>query len=245
MKNSLPLKKPLILLVVLAAITASCDIVNKDVKPREIKATAYTYAGKPAVINLNTLAGGEDLKATGEAKPVFGKIETLLKNKYLLYSPEQSFKGNEEDISINLTNSDNETAGILNVTIKSLDGSPSSCSASGIFDYAQIKMGSTLEVDLLDNDVFCGVGYNGGFIRHQDIQNSENALLSLGPGRLAKLTFTPPAGFTGKVRLIYDLGINWLDPKNVPASDDVLLSNPTKYVERVATALVEIDVVPN
>jgi hypothetical protein len=243
MKNSLPLKQ-LPLVVVLAAFTASCDIVNKDVKPREIKATAYTFAGKPAVINLNAFAGGEDLRATGEAKPTFGKIESLLKNKYLLYTPDQSFKGNKEDVSINLTNSEGETAGILNVTITSLDGS-SSCSTSGIFDYAEIKMGSTIVVDLLDNDVFCGVGYNGGFLREQHIQNSENVNLSLGPGRVAKLTFTPPVGFTGKVQFIYDLGINWLNPSDVPPSDEELLSNPTKYVERVATALVEINVVEN
>lgn len=225
----------------------ACDIVKDDVSPRDIEAIAFTYANKPAIINLSSVSDGHDLIATGQVNPQFGTFETILGGKYLLYNPSAEFKGKDE--SLRLALADQQTGkpfSNLNLTFKSLDEGGSPCGGlSGIYDYARIKQGETLKLDLLDNDVFCGVGYNGGIIGEVALENinTEDFLLNLGPGRIATLTYTPKPGFTGKIKLIYNLGINWLGNGPGNATSEEIIANPKKYLEAFTTAMIEVDVV--
>ncbi len=248
MKNSLIKKIPIAIL--LGGMLLGCDIVNDDARPPELNVQTFTFAEKPAVVNLSAIAGGKNVDVTGVGTPAFGKFETLSDtegNKFLVYYPNQTFVGQKEELGMNLVNRDNnQLFAQLKLGVESLEnGRVATCNrASGIYDYAKISSDSTLVLDLLDNDIFCGVDYNGGIVNEHLIQNinTEDVLISLGPGRVVTLTYTPPAGFTGKVLYMYDLGINWkVNVEGVGSKQ--ILSDPYKYLEAFTTAMVEIDVV--
>ncbi|MFZ1807353.1 MAG: hypothetical protein WAU36_09040 [Cyclobacteriaceae bacterium] len=247
MKNLLT--HPGTLLLLIGTLVTACDIVKDDVTPNELVTQASTYAEKPTVINLSSLAGGEEIDISGTVTPVFGDFTTLADkdgNKFLVYTPNASFKGQKEDLKIDLVNkNDGLSFARLRWDVGSLDNGGDTCgSASGIYDYAQIAPGESITIDLLDNDIFCDISYNGGIIGGHDIQNSESVDLFLGPGKRADLKYTAPEGFTGKVLFVYDLGINWkIDTHGVDHKE--ILADPYKYLEAFTTALVEINVVEN
>jgi hypothetical protein len=226
-----------IAVVIPMLVIFSCDIVNDDVKPKEISATLYASSGKPALLNLSAVTNGEKLFATGTASSSSGKFESILGGKYILYTPNVNFS--EDETTLNLSDSKNKVVSQLKLQAKSLESA--GCAVTGVYDYARIAQGKQIVIDLLDNDVFCGVGYNGGIIGHVAYEGpeSEDFLLSLGPGREAKFIYTPTPGFAGKIKVIYNLGINWIAPHN---STEEVLANPKKYLEAFTTAMVEIEV---
>lgn len=247
MKNLLTLRTAHLFLA--GSLITACDIVKDDITPNELVSKGYTFVEKPAVINLSSVAGGQEVDIIGTVTPVFGNFTTLTSadgNKFLVYTPDVSFKGQREDLIIDLVNrKDGNSFGRLRWDVGSLDNGRDKCgSASGIYDYAQIAPGESITIDLLDNDIFCDISYNGGTIGGYDIQNSEPVHLFLGPGKRADLTYTAPEGFTGKVLFVYDLGINWkVYPDGIDHEE--ILADPHKYLEAFTTALVEIDVVEN
>ncbi|MEZ4945181.1 MAG: hypothetical protein R2804_06615 [Cyclobacteriaceae bacterium] len=248
MKNLLAQKVTLLFLT--GSLLSACDIVKDDVTPNELVSQGYTFVEKPAVINLSALGGGEEIDINGSVQPVYGELTTLTDTKgkkFLVYTPNESFKGQREDLKIDLVNKrDGNSFGRLRWDVGSLDNGGDECgSASGIYDYAKIAPGESITIDLLDNDIFCNVSYNGGAIGQYDIQNSEPIELFLGPGRRAELKYTAPEGFTGKVLLVYDLGINWKINNSDVVDYEEILADPYKYLEAFTTALVEIDVVEN
>ncbi len=232
-------------------IATGCDIVNEDASIKDIKEninpfvdkkfSAFAFAGKPSVINLSALYSGKVFDLATLPESIYGDLTLLTSKdnkKFLVYTPNESFIGKKEDLIVEIPDK-----GVnLNVTMESLDGLTSCKGPVGIYDYREMHSGDTLIIDLLDNDLFCAVSYNGGLIGEHHIENSENVLLKLGPGRIATLTYVAPKNFTGKVRLIYDLGINWIvDTSNRPPLETIL-SNPEKYLEAFTTTLVEIEV---
>lgn len=231
--------------MMVTAVTG-CDIVNDDVPPRAIEATAFAFADKPAIVNIAGVSAGRDLIAAAGINPRFGKLEVILGGKYILYTPTAEFKGKDDALTLKLNDSKtNQAFSDLYLTFKSLDNGRSDCSGlSGVYDYARIKQGEHLTIDLLNNDVFCGVGYNGGIIGEVALENinTEDFELILGPGRIAKFDYTPKPGFTGKIKVIYNLGINWHNPNENTPDEDVL-ADPLKYLEAFTTAIVEVDVV--
>jgi hypothetical protein len=233
-------------LPVLLLMGVGCDLVTKDTAP-QLESTVYTLDAKPMVFNVNTISGGRDLVIKKAGTSSNGSFEMFQDGKYLLFRPNASFSGSQERVSVELV--DRSTSKIfseLDLTLQSLNSQASCREASGIYDYLQIKKGETVELDLLDNDIFCNVAYNGGFISEIPIEegaDTNDFLLTLGPGRKAKLQYTPRPGFTGRVKIMYNLGINWLvSGNNIPPNAE-LLTNPKKYFEAFSTALVEIDVV--
>lgn len=223
-------------------VICSCDIVNDDVKPKEISATLYASSGKPALLNLSAVTNGDKLFATGTASSSSGKFESILGGKYILYTPNVNFS--EDETTLNLSDSKNKIVSQLKLQAKSLGSGD--CAVTGVYDYVKIGQGEQVVVDLLDNDVFCGVGYNGGIISHvayEGAASEDTYLLSLGPGRQAKFIYTPTAGFTGKIKVIYNLGINWIaDRDPAVTSSQEVLANPKKYLEAFTTAMIEVEV---
>ena len=223
-------------------VILSCDIVNDDVKPKEISATLYASSGKPALLNLSAISNGSKLIANGTVTSTFGKFESILGGKYILYTPNADFSDNEDEATLNLSNEQNKVVRKLKLQAKSL--ASAGCAVTGVYDYAKIAQGEAIVIDLLDNDVFCGVGYNGGIIGQVAYEGveSEDFVLSLGPGRQATFNYTPTPGFSGKIKVIYNLGINWIGGSPGTASTEAILANPTKYLEAFTTAMVEIEV---
>ncbi|MEQ8426124.1 MAG: hypothetical protein RIA63_15500 [Cyclobacteriaceae bacterium] len=225
-----------------------CDIVKDDIVPNElsINVELATFAEKPAVINLSSVSGGKELDIKNLGLPKYGDFEILTMpdedKKFLVYLPRAEFFGQHEELQIELEDKAENRIARLNLNVRSLDNGGDCRDASGIYDYAKILPGESLVLDLLDNDIFCNVGYNGGFVTVYGIQNSNGSNISLGPGKIATLNYTAPEGFTGKVIVIYDLGINWKANANNVDIEDVR-KNPRKYFEAFTTAMVEIDVV--
>lgn len=238
------------------AVIMGCDIVKNDVTPNNaIVADLYTFAEQPVVLNVTATAGGKNVAIRNLSAPAFGKYEQVShgNRQYLVYSPNQTFKGKEEELDFDLYESTASNA-LQSVKLKigSLDGRITQCDGiskdkvfSGLYDYAKLKSGEKLVIDVLDNDLFCGVGYNGGVVSGYALENAtdEDFQISLGPGRQVSFEYTAPVGFTGKVRIIYEVGINWKTnpPENIGVEE--ILSDPYTYLEAFTTALVEIDVV--
>lgn len=222
-----------------------CDIVTKDVSP-VMETSIYTVDDKPMIFNVATIAGGRNLTASLPTSE-FGEFESLQDGKYLLFKPTAQFIGRNESVKVNLQDPGaSQTKIQLNLRLNSLSDESECSGASGIYDYAQIHNNESLVLDLLDNDIFCNVGYNGGLIGEVSIEGvtTYDFMLNLGPGRKAELHYTPKPGFTGKVRIVYNLGINWLNPgQATEVSYEEIVKNPKKYFEAFTTALVEIDVV--
>ena len=90
MKNLLT--QHLALLFLTGSLLIACDIVKDDVTPNELVSQGYTFVEKPAVINLSSVAGGEEVDIVGAVTPVFGNFTTLTSvdgNKFLLKSFQQ------------------------------------------------------------------------------------------------------------------------------------------------------------
>ena len=225
--------------IAMSALVVGCDIVNDDPSVVDLKTTVYAFAGKPVLVNTASFAGGLDVRAVEDVTGKFGSLETLLDGQYLMYVPNEEFAGQQEDLIVSLDNSS-----MLEMTVKSLDGQ--ACGdVAGVHDYANVQSGTEVVIDLLDNDVFCGIGYNGGLIGSVALEGIEedDYLLTLGPGRSATFFFNPVPGFSGKVRVIYNLGINWIEGSGYEnLSADQILLNPKKYLEAFTTSMVEIDV---
>jgi hypothetical protein len=234
-------------LILLLIGSFSCDIVKDEPTPN-LKATAFTFANKPAVFNIASISSGRNFVATTQTSPQYGTIETIFDGKYLIYKPNSSFLGQIEKLPVTLSEVGTSNVTNLNIVFRSLDEQPGNCqSLSGIYDYAQIKQGESLTLDLLNNDVFCNIEYNGGIIREVVLEGvqTEDFVLALGPGRLAEFRYTPAPGFTGKIKVIYNLGINWIAGSgHIEVTEEEILTNPKKYLEAFTTALIEIDVVP-
>ncbi len=231
----------------LIAGIAGCDIVNEDVTPRELGTTVYAQAKKPALLNVAAIANGKELIFSGNAAPALGTFKTILDGQYVVYTPNAAFDGQRETLRLQLSEKNSkETFSNLNLTFASLGDDTPCDGLTGVYDFAQVKQGESLVLDLLDNDIFCGIGYNGGFIGEValDGAGTEDFLLELGPGRSAKFRYTPKPGYKGKFSVIYNLGINWLSPGNSHhVSHEEILANPKKYLEAFTTAMVEIEVV--
>lgn len=256
MKKIIHLAFSLSWLLVLAI--PGCDVVKDDVLPAgPVDADLFTFAEKPVILNVTSLADGKDVQIKNLTTPKFGTFdEFVIENRrYLVYSPDQSFKGNVENIELDLFEVGTSTP-LLNVKKKigSLDGRKTNCEDLGVdgpktaavYDYAKIKHGETLKLDLLANDIFCGVKYNGGIVSAHTLDGALDAdhdyLISLGPGRVVTFEYKPSPNFTGKVRIMYEAGINWIkDSQNVDGN--VILANPEEYLEAFLAAIIEIEVV--
>lgn len=234
--------------ITILALATGCDLVQPDldkgIPPADIHATIFAFAEKPAVINLATVTNGLDLKLDQPTSTPYGQVTPLLGGKYLMYIPNADFTGKTEDVTLTLLGSNNEKFTNLKLKARSLDNSTACDGTTGVYDYAQISPGETIVLDLLDNDIFCNVAYNGGRIAEVALEGvtTNDFKLQLGPGRQASFTYTAPAGFTGKIKVLYDLGINWKNPSTIPADADIV-KEPLKFLDAYTTALIEIDVV--
>lgn len=234
-------------------LATGCDIVNDDASIKDIKeipnpttqykkVNAFALAEKPSVTNLSALYNGEEVTVIGMPESRYGAvsiISSLDNKKFLIYTPNESFVGQKDTITMKVSGKEID----LQLTIESLDDSNPCKGPVGVYDYREMHSGDTLFIDLLDNDIFCGLNFTGGLISGHDIENSENVMLSIGGSEYkATLKYIAPKNFTGKVRLIYDLGINWIVSDSGQIPIDVVLANPHKYLEAFTTALIEIEV---
>lgn len=239
-------KKPL-LPVLMIALLGSCDMVEEDLTPKEVSAILFTYPEKPAIINLGSLSTDLNFRAGILPTLQSGTLESIANGQYLIYKPDLTFKG-RQDVVVPISGTAlGKTSSGWNLKLDVRDPSEptTGCTGiSGVYDYARVKQGESLNLDLLANDIFCGVSYNGGAVADVAFEGpaTENTVISIGPGRSARLRYTPSPGFTGKIKLIYNLGINWLhNGENV--NDEELWRNPSKYLEASTTAMIEIEVV--
>ncbi len=94
--------RQLISCIITTCLICGCDTVMKDTGPATIDATLYGFSDKPAVLAVNAIAGGLDLKATVNQNTSYGNLSTLVNGKYLLYQPGSSFTGKSESIMVPL-----------------------------------------------------------------------------------------------------------------------------------------------
>lgn len=229
-------------------MVAGCDIVNKDVSPSGVEARIYTLDNRPAVLNMAAISNGKDFRVIANSTTSYGSFQSIQDGKYLVFRPNNQFAGRSEDANFSIVDSNSKHVASLNLKAKSLDNSAPCEKLSGISDYIKIKAGTgPISIDLLDNDIFCGVGYNGGIIGEVALEGIEtnDFVLTLGPGRQAFFNYTPKPGTSGKASLVYNLGINWIEGSGYDkVSSSEILANPTKYLEAFTTAMIEIEVTP-
>ncbi len=242
------MKRKLLPVFVCALVFAGCDIHRADVGP-DFEAEILVVPGGPTIWNPSVALGSGAFGTTvvSGQNAEKGDIDLVTDFQYLRYQPSASFTDGTDAFSIDVVASDGSARrGTISVrTLETTD-----CSDAGIFDYAQVKQGEFIEIDLLANDFFCGGPANltSGGVR-QVVLNapSDDATETLsinisGVDETVTITFTAPEDVTGTIDLIYEVGINGnFNNHGTPSTDangNFIVENFDKYI--VAQATIEI-----
>ena len=190
---------------------------------------------EPILIGLQSFLPSETYaRYRINSAPAVGLAE-IMNDVFLKYEP----NGESNDhILIDLIDFNNK---VIETRRISFQPSKAGCGIAQ-FDSYKIRSDETLSFDVLANDGICGRIENMLFVAHSiklgmkfTVQPSQGAT---GTTRMI-FTYSPPAGFKGKVSAIYTTGINRkAEFANLPG-----FVNHPEYYNFFASSLVEIEVV--
>ena len=231
--------KDLLSILMAATIFVACDVKTDETPVYELEVVAVP--GTPVILTP-AQAVGSFKSAEITANGVKGTAIVLDSARYIKYTPSPEFKIGSDHLTIEALdgNGVKKTVNVA-ITIKNEDD----CIAGGVSEFAQVKQGRQLLIEILANDVFCKNHSNVSTIAGREAVLSAptaNAYESLslnmfGHGQ-ATVTYQAPNNITGTIELIYEIG---MDPKGVYVDDDGFLI-PTSF-DFYVLALVTIEIV--
>lgn len=233
LKNKLNQISSSLLLLVFLTFTGlwySCDNVGEDelTVPDEIS-TVLEFSASinatndlPGILDLNKMRNHADFSQFDIlANPENGVVSFTDDESKLIYVPNESFENGEDGFIITALNENSEVflQNAVKVIVKPDDNDGNGSGGEptvDVFTFAQMSTkDSILVVDLLDNDVFKDMPYQGSrAVNIIDIANIDGLNISVfsspnRSGEEAWLTYSPPHGFTGDVEFIYELCFGW------------------------------------
>ncbi len=232
-------------LMLAGACIVSCDTAHEDSAPQQISLDVYAAPQSPAIIRPSRLLGASSTSFEIAGRPSRGSVERIGERNFLRYTPNEDFLSGDDRYSLQLLDTDgNEHGAIVNVRMLE----PGSCTTNGVFEYIPVKRGESISLDLLDNEFFCGLGFNltSAAVSVEMIytdpdfgDNDVNIALALDRNEVV-LEYTAPEDASGKVEFIYELGVN-----SDNANSDVFLdgtSDPSLF-EKFVVAQVTVEIV--
>jgi len=237
------MKKLLLPILVMTVIASSCDTHHEDIGP-SFEVELLVIPGGPSILNPSQVIGKsvEDVKLLSGSRANIGDIDLVTDYNFIRYLPKPSFQDGGDSFFITIVDKQGESHSGL---VKARMLSTTECSDNGIFDFIQVKVGQSFEIDLLANDVFCGgpVNISSGSVNiyalsvpSETATNNLNIHLNL-VNETVTLTYTAPKDVIGKIEFIYEVGINAHGPMR-DTNGNIIVSSFNKYV--IAQATIEI-----
>lgn len=210
------MKTKIALYLILALTIFSCDKATEDVKPN-LEVVIETGPGVPVLLSPDQLINDFARQFNFKHLPDRGQTNKVVDGKFLKYIPDDEFVDGEDRFSLKLIDeARNERE--VNVTVKVTDDP---CNYGPAFDYIEVKVGESTTIDLLANDLFCGVIPPFDIVAHGRRSDvfSRHSLSSTYQGSLldslsffadpfknrADLTINAPMT-PGRIEIIYEIG---------------------------------------
>lgn len=236
MKRLITTLKILAMITLLSAFSTGCDKVNDEAPSISTLDVGYAKKNSPLLIPVYGDFTKENIDVI-TSSPSISRIETENDDRiYLKYEAEAPI---DELVDINVINNGTKLATGSIAIVAYNEGD---CVDSGFSDDYVVEQGSSLEVDLMQNDAFCDFANTGkGGVRVEDVTSyeGEDWLISI-TSSSAILTYTPSEDFVGKISFIYELCYGWEDEDDV---GERIWTNPTKKCRYYYGALATIEVV--
>lgn len=235
------MKTKLILIMIAGVLITGCDVYKEDVPavinytmdylPRQsiaVDLTAYVEPGKSKSFKLKGL-------------PQAGSAE-VLNESFLVYAPTGELS---DHVVVDIFDKSDMKIGEARIN---LEASSNACGIAK-FDYAEVEPGGRLQVNLTDNDQFCGP-IHSAYTTYSPIENAEGLSVEIPvkvnpfdpnePIRI-ELRYAAPEGFKGIAKGLYVAGINIKEEYRNQDFEELML-NPGEKFEYFVASLIEIKV---
>lgn len=216
-------------LVVLLTLLASCDPFKEDLitpdKQLTVNASVMDYyilPGSSAVIDLSSIVSASFTTATLKVSenPTIGKL-TSLDDLTLKYEPLATFNQGDDQFKISFINEGK----VLKTAVITVHMKPSTtlfpCSLYAVEDTASIALGSSVSINVLDNDAICGVKKDEVLVSiYQQPKYGEATLNG------ESITYSSNSGYKSCDHIIYKITTTGDNPKtsfglvNIRIGDD-------------------------
>ncbi len=199
-------------IAIVAIAFSACDILRKDsVQDQDevdiINNEVYITSGSSGIIDLQGMVqtyGSVKVQVSGQ--PTFGKLDSF--NKDLLkYTPNSGFNAGKDGFGISIYTSSNDF--IRNDSVRIIVKNDSTGLPCGLYamNDTRYNIQGPVEIDVLSNDLVCGVDKSLLEVTVQATSNGTAEVLST-----KKIRYTPRANFTGDI-FTYRI----LKPENLPS----------------------------
>lgn len=212
--------KALKLTIILAIGLISCDDHNSDLQPTlNLDFEVVTVPNSPSILNPFQVIDGTFSDVEILTTPARGDMGFITDRSLIKYTPNTTFADGTDEFTVKFTDHHGQDQ-IANIDVRMRRNDE--CGTSGIFDFVQVRKGEDFEIDLLDNDTFCGGPGNitSGAVSITDIivpdgAGVHNIFLNSanfspeGDDDQVLLSYTAPNDeFTGTIEFVYEVGIN-------------------------------------
>ncbi len=238
-------------IVLLSTSFFSCDDHNSDaLNLRTVELDLITIPNGPAILNPLSVLEANLQRAQFVSEPASGLAELINQSSLIRYSPDDSFMEGSDLFTVDLTDQEGQRVA-TKVNIRMMDSnSPSQCSSAfgGVFDYIRMRPGESIQINLLENDVFCGgPGISSSSATSMIVLTADEVIavsgepnIQIGPGAFAQLTYTAPEDFTGTIDFIYELGMNGPNSNQGPRIVGNMLNPQAFDTYVIAQATIEV-----
>lgn len=236
------MKTKFVLFALVGSLATACDFYKDDV-PAVVNYTMDYIPAQPIAVDLGAfIEHGKSKSFKLSGLPREGSAE-ILHDSFLIYEP----TGNQSDhIVVDIFNERGEKIGEAQVNLEANGGT---CGIAK-FDYAEVPSGGELQVDLTENDQFCGP-IREAVLMYTPIENAEGMSVNIpvkidptDPNEKIKiqLSYVAPAGFTGVAKGLYVAGVNLKEEYRDQWGTDELMIDPAEKFEYFVASLVEVKV---